>query len=368
MRTVPLCTIALLVAAISAALPAADTVAAQLLTMTGGARAKLVWIRACELTTEEQHDRGKIDPDLMMYGESEGHQLIVLDTKEGKERVFQAGPGCFANPLITRDGERVIWSDVTHKTSWVSDWAGKNKQKLSEGETFFVLSTQWDAATKTEWVYAYDGGTVWATFLPVPEEKREALGTKNVYRFPLAKGPAAKELVWSKTRIGVYWTVSSDGKKAASVFPWPKTGIADLPDLKWADLNPGGDWGCWSGIAPDDSYRFFFFQGNHKKLSMFDPGKTTSREIDVTGMPGNDGVRDAGAPRFANHPRFLCIGTPLAFDYKANKLGDVYLGRFDEGYTKVEQWVQVSNHPHKDVMLSTWLESGVTSGGAKKEK
>jgi len=347
-----------------AALPAADDVAAQVLKLTG-THTRLVWIRHLGQgrTNRDGEDE---DRDLRIYGEPGGHQLVVLDTKEGKERVFQAGPGSFANPLITRDGGHVIWSDVTKKNSWIADWSGKDKRLLSDGETFFVLCTQWDAAKKTEWAYAYDGMTAWATILPVQEEKREAMGSKNVWRFPIDKGPAAKELVWSKTQIGVYWTVSGDGKKAASVFPWPKTGIADLPDGQWADLNPGGDWGCWSCIAPDESYRFFFFQGNHKIIEMFDPGKKTARTIPVTDMPGNNNKHDSVCPRFANHPRFLCIGSPLSFN--AKNPGDVHLGRFDAGWTKIEEWVQVSLHPNRDVMLSAWLENGVTSGvtGARK--
>jgi hypothetical protein len=339
--------------ALAAGLPAADETAAEVLKLDGGVHAKFAWIRA----TQHEPYHG-IDPNLAFYGETDGNQLVVLDTKEGNERIFQAGPGCFANPVITRDGAFVIWSDVVHKTSWVADWAGKHPQKLSDGECYFVLSTQWDAATKTEWVYAYDGSTVWATTQALQLEQRDAFGSKNVWRFPLTKGPAAKELVWSKTKINTYWTVSSDGKKAASVFPWPKTGIANLPDKDWVDLNPGGGWGCWACLAPDDSYRFFFFQGNHRKINMFDPGQTTSREIDLTTTPNNLGTHNLTAPRFANDARYVCV----------ESVGEVFLGRFDAGWTKIETWVQISHHEQYEVMLSAWFADGVTHGVADAKK
>lgn len=205
---------------------------------------------------------------------------------------------------------------------------------------------------------------MWAKAVQVDEDKREALGNKKVWRFPLKQGPSAKELIYSGAHIATTFSVSADGRKAASVFPWPKVGILDLASGKVQPMSPGDDWGCWPSIAPDDSYRFFFFQGNHKIINMIDPGAPAARmrEIDVTGMPGNGGKRDAVGPRFANHARFLCIGTPLSVDEDHPAIsGDVYLGRFDAGWTRIEEWVQVSSHPHRDVLLSAWLENGVTA-------
>lgn len=131
----------IIIAFAAAGLPAADDVAGQIRTLTG-TRTKLVWIRALSMPYTDGND-----PLIAMYGEPGGHQLVVLDTSEGGERIFQAGPGSFANPLITRDGGRVIWSDIDKGTAWIADWNGANKRKLADGDCAFALATHWDATT-----------------------------------------------------------------------------------------------------------------------------------------------------------------------------------------------------------------------------
>ena len=61
---------------------------------------------------------------------------------------------------------------------------------------------------------------------------------KLVSRFPVDQ-PTASEVVWNKTAVsGDTFQVSADGKLAGGLFPWPKAGVATLPN---GDLRLFGD-------------------------------------------------------------------------------------------------------------------------------
>jgi hypothetical protein len=51
-----------------------------------------------------------------------------------------------------------------------------------------------------------------------------------VSRFPI-EAPEKRELVWNRTPVSLdTFQVSTDGRRAASLFPWPEAGIAELPN------------------------------------------------------------------------------------------------------------------------------------------
>ena len=105
-------------------------------------------------------------------------------------------------------------------------------------------------------------------------------------------------------------------------------------------------------MAPDNSYRYFSFNGNHKEIAIFDAGKRNYRKISVTGGPGV-GRSQVYHPRWSNHTRFLTVTGPAGGNNQ-----EVLLGRFNVEFTKVEAWVQVSQNSKPDFYGDAWLESG----------
>ncbi len=97
------------------------------------------------------------------------------------------------------------------------------------------------------------------------------------------------QTVWSSSIIQALpsFQLSRDGKLAASTFPWPSSGVAELPDVAWRKHRDG----CWPSMAPDDSYISWTFDGPHRNLFMTQVGQ--GRVLDGEYFPGSgrEGLR-----------------------------------------------------------------------------
>ena len=90
-----------------------------------------------------------------------------------------------------------------------------------------------ETANGRDWVYVGTDNT-----------PKAAWDFHTVTRFPV-DAPAERQLVWNKTLVsGDTFQVSGDGRTAGGLFPWPKAGIASLPN---GDLKIVGD-GCWTAF------------------------------------------------------------------------------------------------------------------------
>lgn len=328
--------------------PSGEDLERELLALTDGARVKLVWPR-------------NVDPEgLSLYNEADGHELVVFDTAEGAERVLVEEPGSFVNVMVTRDGKRVIWSDLVNECAWIIDYDGSNRRKLLEGDDWVVLSTRWDAEEQVEYLYtAADYVRVWELGNRHDEDEKA-----RVYRYRLTDEGVDREsaeLIWDQTGIESQFTLSADGRYAAGSFPWPNVGVIDFETNTWQGRNEGG-WGCWPAMAPDNSYRYFYMRGNHAEIMVYDHDSEGARRISLNeDMPGNLGTMDCAAPRWTNHPRFLTAAYPLDGSREENTVrGDLLIGRFDERFERIEQWVQVSSSPNREANGYAWIETGVT--------
>jgi len=60
--------------------------------------------------------------------------VMVFDTQEGRERVFAPAstPGAYHTPLITPNGERLIWNRG-RQDIFIADWDGRNARLLMKG-------------------------------------------------------------------------------------------------------------------------------------------------------------------------------------------------------------------------------------------
>ena len=305
---------------------ASANVAQEVLKLTGR-RTKIVWLRS-------------VNGWSGLPGWRSHYALMGLDTDEGKEREILPGPASYANPWITSDGTRVIYSDVSKKVSYVVDWDGRNKRPLAKAPDYYVLCYWRDPKSGVEWAYVGDH------YYKVTSRE---LASNNVpgtavYRVRL-DDPSRKELVWKRTRISLDWRVSADGTRGGGGMPWRHVGVADLREGSWKRYTAG----CCPQLAPDNSLRMFTYIGGHNKLVMFDAGGVNKRHVYIGHAPGVNG-RETWSPRWSNDVRFFTVNGPWPRNYNfRNWRSNVYLGKFDEKFTKVTDWVQVTHSPAAEI-------------------
>jgi len=300
----------------SAAAAEQPSLAEKVLEMTG-ARTKIVWQHQ---VTEAPGDNW--DATTPQY------ELMGFDTAEGKPRVILPGPASYANCCITPDGNQVLFTDMTTNTIYAVNWDGTNKRKLVSG---YVLHPWKDPETGVSWFYA--GNT---------------LGAEEVYRYRL-DDPNVRELVFR--RAAHTFTVSADGTHAGSEFPWPNAGVAILPNVSWKQYGNG----CNGCIAPDNGYRFMHMgeQAGHQGVMMYDRGGANKRVVWFDNIPGQ-GRQHCWIPRWTTDVRFLTVTCPIGGD-KA----EVYLGQFDDKFTKVVRWIRISDQPGQDTKAYCWIDPGL---------
>ncbi len=269
--------------------------------------------------------------------------LMGFDSEDGKgERFILPGPENFMSPLITPSGRQVVFSDVHRKKVHVVDWSGKNRKILTEG---LALAVWRDPADGVEWVY----------IARTPLSQYKGPTYQHLYRVQL-QDPTVEELIWDSTVFGAAVYLSQDGRRFSAEIPWPDCAVIDL-DKKEARRYGKG---CWPAFAPDNSYRFWIFDGAHRNLEMMDTRNETQHRIPLTGAPGIEG-NEVYHPRWSNHPRFMVMTGPYTIREGGNNIRgggagiEIYAGRFNKSYTAVEAWVQVSNNQRADFYPDMWV-------------
>jgi len=303
---------ALILLALLGSSAVAESLAEAVLKLTG-ARTRIVWLHGV-------HDVAANNWDAI----SADYELKGFDTAEGKARVILPGPASYANPCITPDGQRVLFTDTTSNTLYIVNWDGSGKTELTKG---YVLCTWIDPNERTQWVYFTDQG----------------YSKGQLTRCRIDK-PSVREVVWSKEQAAHTLTVSADGTRAGSEFPWPAAGVAILPNVSWKRYGTG----CNGCIAPDNSYRFFHMgdEVSHDGVIFYDKDGANRRVIRFRGdLPG-----DSWIPRWTNDVRFLTVNSPIG-----GKDADIYLGQFNPAFTAVAKWVRITNQPGHDTKACGWV-------------
>ena len=163
-----------------------------------------------------------------------GDQILMgLSTEDAKgERVILGRRQSYVKPLLTPRGDRIVFS-TRPRTAVQGVRRRVGRIGLTGLGRGFALAVWENPADGQTWVYLGTGN------------KDKSYDFPTVSRFPINE-PAKTELVWNKTLVSAdTFQLSADGRFAAGLFPWPKAGIAELPNKSW---EPIGD-GCWTAMT-----------------------------------------------------------------------------------------------------------------------
>ena len=289
-----------------------------------GGPVKLVWTR--------QEDEGDF------YSKGSPGQLFVFDTDTGAERCLLPEARSYAKPMIADDGWQIVFTDSVAQACFTVPWSGGHPRKITDG---YAADVWLDRQTGQHWVYVRTG---WRdTGAPIVRVRLD--------------DPSVREPVWSATATGQAMVsdlqISEDGTQAAGSFPWPQCGVADLRSGDFTEI--GG--GCWPSIGPGAKPRFFHFLGVHTTIRLFDELGAKPRQVSLATVPGWEGQK-LYHPRWSNHPRLITATAPQ----RAPET-ELYIGRFDREFTKIEAWQRVTFNHTADFFGDLWFARGATPGG-----
>jgi hypothetical protein len=326
------CAVIAAFALVAAAAPPPKTAAA--VRELTGARTRVVWVQG-----------DGADP----YAAGFGLLLKGLDTEDGKgERAILAARGSYFKPLLISDGTRIVFSshrkdkDFSFIETFVVNFDGTALTKLADGA---ALAAWAEPGSGRDWIY-----------LGTDNAPKSPGDFHTVSRFAVDR-PGVRELVWNKTLVsGDTFQVSADGKTAGGLFPWPKAGVASLPN---GDLRILGD-GCWTAFRDAGVGLFWYFDGSHRNVTIVDPAANRRWNVALNQAPGFRNP-EVYHPRWANHPRFVAISGP--YDRggpnqvrSGGTQSEIYLGRFSPDYSKIEAWARVTENAAGDSYPDVWVD------------
>lgn len=300
----------------------------QLLRLTG-APARMVW---CRQVKDDADD---------VFGRENYFQLMGLDTGDRLgERVIIRETGSYHKPMITPQGDRIVFTDLPAQKIYMVNWNGTGRQELAPG---LAVEVWMDPQTGIEWVYR------------LPDKKAvDSSSAMHLTRFQL-DNPLVQETVLDNTSLSSdNLQLSEDGAFMSGLFPWPQAGVIDIEKKQVLKLGEG----CWTSLAPDNSYILWIFDGPHRNLLFHTVDNQRKWSVNISEAPGIDG-HEVYHPRWSNQSRFMCMTGP----YRIGITGgggevSIYAGRFNEKLTAVEAWVKLTGSSFADFYPDFWIKPG----------
>ncbi len=309
----------------------AQDVASQVRSLTG-AHTRLVW------------SQDQADSDFRGYDAND--KLYGFDTDDGSgiRQICpngDCGASGYTKPLFTMDGARIVYSNRMDNYVYVVNFDGSGRRQLTEGlasSVRFINGTHWVYLRKGDNGLGDDGG--------------------DIRRYDI-DDPSRQEVIWTRSDVGnihqIWFTVSGDGTRAAGTFPWSSAKSVTLPNGSYL----GGSNGCWTCMAPDDSYRWWVFEGNHQKLKMFDGSSSNIGSVTINNTPATNGEQ-VYYPRWTNHPRYMTMCGPGV----GGAGSDVYIGKLAADFRSAGSWVRITNNNDADLYADAWVSSSLTQRAA----
>jgi hypothetical protein len=275
-------------------------------------------------------------------------KFMGWDSRDGNgERNILTEVGAYRRPLITPTGDQIVFSMSQPDRIMVVNWDGTGLKQLAPG---LAVEVWQNPDTGEQWVYAARD-----------QRPSDSINDRfaRIDRFRL-DNPETIESIWNRSLIGIEnFQVSADATHAAATFPWPVTGVARLPNQPFLKIGRG----CWTSLAPDNSYLMWLFDGQHRNVILHTDGNRQSWRVNITGAPGVDG-NEVYHPRWTNHPHFFVTTGPFIHKKGANAIRgggtgvEIYLGQFSPDMKRVDAWTRITNNDRGDFFPDAWIDGG----------
>lgn len=282
-----------------------------------------------------------------VYGGASHSKLMKYDSTVGKEEVLLDELQSVGNPMLSSDGEWVVYSERMTNRIYKVPFAGGEPEELATG---FAAELWRDPADGTDTVFVA-GDPVGYMVLP-------AWG--KIERLPLHGASGSPAPFWSaRGMMANNFQLSADGKVGSGQFPWPIGGVAAIDTQSWFPL----DRGCWPSLAPDNSYLFWQFAGDHRNLMMQDPVTRKQWMVNLSSAPGIEG-REVYHPRWSNHPKYIAFTGPYKEGVGGNRIKfggkgvEVYIGSFADDFSKMESMRKITSNENADFFPDLWVKGG----------
>ena len=327
----------LLIVACFAADCLAQQPAGQTVQQLTGEQTRVVWVQ----------DQSPENKDSIALGRS--LRLMGFDSSDASgERVVLSELRNYSKPLLTPDGQRIVFSDRHRRECFVVNWDGTGLRRIGKG---FAVEVWQDPDSRQIWVYVC-----------TQVGKNEGFNFKSLRRLRLdAEGDS--QVVWDSTEISPdNFQLSANGSFAAGEFPWPHGGTVELRQQTFRKKADG----CWASMAPDNSGLCWIFDGPHRNLYLYPRDSATSWMVNLNTAPGTESF-EVFHPRWSNHVRFLCMTGPYKVKSPVNLIDgggpevEIFIGKFREDFRAVESWIQVTKNRRGDFHPDVWIRGGEDS-------
>ncbi len=277
-----------------------------------------------------------------------GDKLVImgLDTEDGlgKRRIVD-DVAHYHRPMITPDGEEVVYSSLQTREAFATGWDDGVPRRIGEG---YAAAVWRDPSTGITWVYLADIG----------DDGWDRHHASALHRVRL-DDPSDRELVWDHAAFTIdNVQLSADGTRFCSQFTHPRAGYADIPNRSWNFIMRG----CWTSMAPDNSYLVWIFDGPHRNVTIHDPVEDTSWRVPINTAPGMDGF-EVYHPRWSNQRDFFTITGPYIEGRAGENLipaggtaVEVLIGRFADNLRSVKDWIQITDNPYGNFYPDLWIQ------------
>jgi hypothetical protein len=321
-------------------LASADTssVISRVLSLTGNRQVKLVWF-------EPQTNAGEEE------GTGSDHLLMGFDSHNGGVKQILAAVGTYNKPLLTADGARVVFSNLSTGKCYVVNFDGTGVvQTLVSGH---ALDAWRDPQSGEDWVYVRRSSGIW--------------------RCKMAD-TTVSQLIWNEVATGNdgdgmytqdYFQVSADGTHAVDqANGWPNIGMLLLPNVSVSYLHRTG---CWSSMSPDNSYRALHRAADHWSVWLYNSPVDTGHWVDLSAVTADWNPGQVGPDyyvtmiRWTNYVRFVGMVSPEVNQTTWDRsCSEIYLGRFDSTLTRLDGWARITYNSKGDWQPDGWLADSAT--------
>jgi hypothetical protein len=202
-----------------------------------GAPTRVVWIQ----------DTG---PTACTFSEKPSIRLMAFDTEDGKgEHPILPDIGWYAKPLLTADGNRVVFANIADHTVDVVNFDGTGLRQVLKNDEAYQYDSQGRPWLDDSLWTDPNNGVTWVYVEVV--EQRSGKSVTVIRRYQLDH-PEVSELIWDKCPVN-YFMLSGDGRVASGGGVEGNTaqGMFTLPNGNFYPMAGG----CWPSMSCDASHR-----------------------------------------------------------------------------------------------------------------